>query len=204
MLRVTAALLGALLSTVRVAAVGCSADDQPNVATTTGGAGGGVGGETAAGAAGGGQSEGGMNAGGAPCATHDNDAPEVTLEQVASDMPAPIGGPIAPGKYHLTSWIRYTGSGGMVGPTSSKWKETAVWSVTDLQTVLDAYDGDGERKIMFAYDLGAGTGMGFDLTVLCPESLSIPWNAYSADHDAVVLYSTTLNMEWTYTPLATP
>jgi hypothetical protein len=182
--------------------VGCSGDDDGSSSSGTtettpyGGMGGipvsmgGMGG--AAGGAGG--------MGGTVCVAHDNVAPEVELNRVAMAMPAPIGGPIAGGTFFLTDWTQYTGPGGEVGPTGQKWKETQVWSVTDLQTALDIYDGSGERKIKFAYDLGAGQGEGLTFQVICPSPLAVPWDSYTAPaHETLTLFNKMLGMAWTYT-----
>jgi len=63
--------------------------------------------------------------------------------------------------------------------------------------VLDAFDNMGERRLGVAYDLGAGSGS-IALSVLCPEPLSMPWSAYSADHDTLTLFTTNPAASWHY------
>lgn len=148
-----------------------------------------MGGAVSNGGAGGAGGEAGVGgSGGMACVDHDNTAPEVEAEYVDTEMPDPAGGPISGGTYFLVEQRRYTGSGGMTGPAGAKWKETSVWSATEVRTVLDAYDGEGERRLGLAYDLGAGSGT-LGINVVCPEPLNLPWDGYTADHDSLILFA---------------
>jgi hypothetical protein len=178
----------------------CSSEDaQPGTggSSTTGS--GGAGGETSAGGQGGTGGAGGGTggAGGTVCAGHDAEAPAVEAVYVAEDIPKGIGGPVADGTYHLVEQRRYTGPGGMTGPAGAMWQETAIWSATEVKTVVDAFDGEGERRLGIAYDLGGGSGE-LSMSVVCPESLNLPWTEYSADHDTLTLYSTNPAASWHY------
>ena len=171
--------------------VACSSDDGETSSGTGASSGqGGSGASGGAGAAGGaGGGDGGMGGeGGMSCADHNNDAAVVEAAYVAGDMPAPTGGPIGPGIYHLVEQRRYTGPGGMEGPAPGMWQETAIWSATEVRSVLDAFDGEGERRLGLAYDLGAGSGE-LSISVVCPEPLSVPWDGYSVQGASLILHA---------------
>jgi hypothetical protein len=53
-----------------------------------------------------------------------NDGPAVEWMNVAADPPAPAGGALAPGTYHLTRASFYTGPGGASGPGGFHLHET--------------------------------------------------------------------------------
>lgn len=176
---------------VAAMASGCSSDDGETTSTSTTSSG--QGGSGASGGAGGtggaGGGVGGMGGeGGMSCADQSNDAPVVEAVYVTGEMPAPTGGPIGPGTYHLVEQRRYTGPGGMEGPAQGMWQETAIWSATQVQTVVDAFDGEGERRLGLAYDLGAGSGA-LSISVVCPEPLSVPWNGYTVDGASLTLHA---------------
>lgn len=183
-----------------VAAPGCGDDPgggaTSTTTTATGTGGGGTGGAASGAGGAGGGGIGGQ--GGMACATHENAATPVALEMVAANMPAAMGGAISRGTYELTAVKRYTGPGGMEGTTGSMFTETQVWSSVDMQSVLEFPDGEGERKLQFAYDLQDGAG-GLSLQILCPESLSVPWDSYTATMEALTLYATATNIAFEYT-----
>ncbi len=189
----------AVATAVAAAAPGCGDDPGGGATGTTtsasgtGGAGTGGSASSAGGAGGGLGGQGGM-----ACATHENDAAPVAMEMVAQTMPAAVGGPIARGTYELTAVKRYTGPGGMEGVTGSMFTETQVWSAVDMQSVLEFPDGEGERKLQFAYDLQDGAG-GLSLQILCPETLSVPWDSYTATMDAITLYAGATKVAFEYT-----
>jgi hypothetical protein len=179
--------------------LGCGGGDEPPPSATSSGGGPGAGGQ---GAEGGGSSTtstagGAGGEGGATCAGHPQTAETIEMMAVAEDMPAPVGGPIVVGPYHLVAARLYVGPEGTAGGTGKMMKETQVWSLVDLHTVLDYGDGEGERRLELAYDLGDGTG-GLATTVLCPEPLSTPWQAYSSDHGVLVLFAPTHKIAWEY------
>lgn len=197
-LRGVASVRAMLVASLLVATSSCS---DGGGSGGQGGAQGGVGGTPVSGSGGSGgvgASGGDGGSGGVICAEHDSEAPEVSATDVAEAMPLATGGPIEYGTYHLSELLRYTGPGGTVGPNGGKWKETSVWTATEMTTVLDAYQGMGEQRIMFAYDLGAGTGA-LSLTVICPDTLAQPWDSYTGDHDTVTLYASSLSLAWVYT-----
>jgi len=172
----------------------CSDDGDGNGAggsSTTATGGGGAGGAT------GGGGSGGDAGGGEPCASHDNVAAVVQMEMIDEDIPVATGGAIAYGTYHLVQLLRYTGPGGMTGVTGQQAQETAIWSAESLRTVLDLYDGQGERRMMMAYDLGDGAGT-LALSVICPEPLSVPYNAYNADETSLALYGASTGVAFVY------
>ncbi len=182
------------------AAPGCS-DEPGGGATGSTTAASGTGGAGTGGSASGvgGAGQGGLGGqGGQVCASHENMATPVALEMVAQTLPAPAGGPISRGTYELTAVKRYTGPGGMEGMTGSMFTETQVWSAVDMQSVLEFPDGEGERKLQFAYDLQDGAG-GLSLQILCPGSLSVPWDSYTASMSALILYATATNIAFEYT-----
>jgi len=185
---------------VAMAAPGCG--DEPGggaTGTTTTATGTGGGGTGGAASGSGGAGQGGLGGqGGMACANHENTAAPVALEMVAQAMPAAVGGPIRRGTYELMAVKRYTGPGGMEGMTSSMFTETQVWSAVDMQTVLEFPDGEGERKLQFAYDLQDGAGA-VSLQILCPGSLSVPWDSYTATMDALTLYAGATNIAFEYT-----
>ncbi|MEQ9325579.1 MAG: hypothetical protein RIF41_40815 [Polyangiaceae bacterium] len=169
----------------------CSSDDGATTSSTSASSGQGGGGASggAGGAGGAGGGDGGMGGeGGMSCADQDNAAAAVEAEYVAGDMPAPTGGPIGPGTYHLMEQRRYTGPGGMEGPAGAMWQETAIWSATEVRSVVDAFDGEGERRLGLAYDLGAGSGE-LLISVVCPEPLSVPWDGYTVNGAELVLHA---------------
>lgn len=163
---------------------------------TSSSAGGNGGGSAGVGSGGAGQGGSGGQ-GGMLCAAHENAATPVAMEMVAEALPAPSGGPISRGTYELIAVKRYTGPGGMEGATSSMFTETQVWSAVDMQSVLEFPDGEGERKLQFAYDLQDGSG-GITLQILCPGSLSIPWDSYTATMEALTLYATNTKIAFEY------
>jgi hypothetical protein len=171
--------------------VACSSDDGENDTTSSSSAGGSgaTGGAGSVGGAGGTGGEAGVGGmGGMGCIDHENDGDEITGEYVDTAMPEAAGGPISAGTYHLVELRIYTGPGGMTGAATTKWKETAVWTSTELRTALDAFNGEGELHLGMAYDLGDGSGS-LNLSVICPEPLSVPWDGYTADHDNLTLFA---------------
>jgi len=182
----------ALVGGLSVAATACSSDDGGTDTTSSSGSGaaggsGAMGGAGGVGGAGGG--EGGMGGEGPMlCADQDNAAAPVEATYVATDMPTPTGGPIGPGTYYLMEQRRYTGPGGMEGPAGGMWQETAVWSATEVRSVIDAFDGEGERRLGMAYDLGAGSGE-LLISVVCPEPLNVPWDGYTVDGANLILFA---------------
>ncbi|MCA9620483.1 MAG: hypothetical protein KC731_15785 [Myxococcales bacterium] len=187
----------ALLSFVPLA---CSSKDDGTTSGTGGSSSstGGSGGTASEGGFGGTGGDGGAGGEMMTCADQDNAAAVVEAVYVAEDMPMPLGGKIREGTYHLTEQLRYTGPGGMAGPAGAMWHETVIWSATEVRSVLDAYDGMGERRLTFAYDLGAGTGT-ITMTVICPSPLNVPWTSYTATDTQMTLYAEGVKTAWIYT-----
>ncbi|MEM6791453.1 MAG: hypothetical protein AAF715_28300 [Myxococcota bacterium] len=173
---------------------GATSTTTTTVAT---GGGGGAGGATpgVGGAGTGGEAGAGGNPG---CTSHENAAAAVALEQIAADAPTATGGPIARGTYELVAVKRYTGPGGDEGPNGTMYTETQVWSAVDMQSVLEFPDGQGERRLQFAYDLQDGSG-GISLQVVCPETpLSVPWDRYTATATTLTLFATPVDLAFEY------
>lgn len=129
---------------------------------------------------------GGM--GGGACATHDIAPTAVEAVAFAEELPLGSGGPIAEGEYHLVEMRIYTGAGGMTGPTGKMMQEAQVWTKVDMKTVVDLFDGAGEQRFDFAYDLGDGTGMVSFITI-CPGPVSVPYSRYTATPEQLTLYA---------------
>ena len=67
----------------------------------------------------------------------------VTQQQVAEPTPAPTGGGIAPGTYVLTQMNKYTGVGGVTGPTSRIQGEVIVLDASSYQNATSGPLSDG-------------------------------------------------------------
>lgn len=155
--------------------VACGDDDDPSGSGGTGATGNGGSAGASAGGSGGtsGTGTGGFATGGAAgatggtagvsgsdgdsgeCSTFANTSGVVELVEVPAAIPAQTGGSIAPGKYILTSYTRYTDPGGTSGPTGQTLKETLTLSATTLESVeavgtVDAGVGADERNT-YAY-----------------------------------------------------
>jgi hypothetical protein len=152
-------------------------------------------GSGASGGGGGGGGVGGADGGGgvggtplSPCAEHDNEPMPVEEIAFAEDLPAGTGGPIVEGEYHLVEMRRYTGPGGMTGPTGRMMQESQLWNVVEMKTVVDLFQGDGEQRFHFGYDLGDGTGDVSFITI-CPTAVSVPYERYTAAPTTLTLYA---------------
>lgn len=178
----------------------CAGEPRPGPAPAAGGAGGEAGGGGAAAEGGGAAtttSAGGTGGSAERCAPHPQTAEPVELTAVAEELPDPVGGKITIGTYHLVAARLYVGAEGTAGPTGKWMQETQIWSLVDLHTVLDYGDGEGERRLELAYDLGGGTGS-LSTTVLCPEPLSTPWKGYSSHDGQLVLFAPSQKIAWEY------
>jgi hypothetical protein len=154
---------------------------------------------TGVGGGSGGSGGGAGAAGGASvCNAIVNDAPEVSINQVAEDLPSATGGKIEDGRYHLTAVTVYTGPGGPSGPSGARQKETSVYSDTTLQVAVDLFQGDGEQRFtldMTIEDQGAVSFLG-----VCPGPISFPFDRYSfTAPSTLALYYTQSDLELIYT-----
>jgi len=187
--------LAATAVLIALAGPGCveaeqeSNDGGGGTSTAPTGVGGGTGGS------GGGE---GAAGGASACNAIVNDAPEVTINQMAEELPSATGGKIENGRYHLTAVTVYTGSGGQAGPTGARQKETSVYSDTTLQVAVDLFQGDGEQRFtldMTVDDQGVVSFLG-----VCPGPLNFPFDRYSfTAPSTLALYYTQSDLELVYT-----
>lgn len=172
-----------------VPTLGCGDDaddgDRPlpdaavDAAAGTGGTGGSDGGGFDAAAAGdsganplddGGADDGGLQDAGA-CNTVPNAAAPVDETEVASAQPAPAGGTLEDGTYHLTSYEIHTGASGAAGPTGTTIKHVIVVSGAGTGTVtmevVRSKDGGMDSRGVL---MGSSSGTSFDFTIACGGS----------------------------------
>jgi hypothetical protein len=153
-------------------------DAAVDAAAGTGGSGGsggsdGGGSDAAAGDSGanplddGGSDDGGSEDAGA-CNTVPNAAAAVAETEVASAQPAPTGGILENGTYHLTKYEIHTGVGGAAGPTGTSIKHVIVVSGAGTGTVtmevVRSKDGGMDSRGVL---MGASSGTSFDFTIAC-------------------------------------
>lgn len=154
--------------------------------TTSGGAGGA-----------GGQSTGGSGGQAPSCNALTNDGPEVEIVQVAQSMPAPEGGKIEPGAYHLTAVTRYTGPGGATGPTGGRQRERAQYSTGTVQVVVDLFQGDGDQHFTLSFSADESGTIMYQGT--CPGPLNFSYDGFTfTSPDTIRLFSEAWQQELTY------
>jgi hypothetical protein len=124
-----------------------------------------------------------------------NDGTTVTVMQVASDMPAPVGGTVVSGTYHRTSWIRYTGVGGPSGAGTETDRTTAYFSGGNFQIVQSIGGGSN----LYFNGTYATSGTTFTLQRVCPTPFTSPYVAYDATPTQIVLYDPVSKQSLTYT-----
>ncbi len=112
------------------------------------------------------------------CNTLLNSAPSITVEQVASDPPAPLGGTPADGTYVLSAAVIYTGSAGPAGPSGT--------SQTTLQitgsTIQVVSTGDPPtRTVTFST-----SGTSLDSVDTCPDTDTRP-GSYTATPTTLIV-----------------
>ena len=112
------------------------------------------------------------------CNTLVNSASSVSIEQVASDPPAPQGGTIANGTYTLTAAVIYTGP---QGPTGASGTTQTTLQVTG-GTIQVVSDGDpATRTVTFTT-----SGTSLDSVDTCPDTDTRP-GTYTATPTTLVV-----------------
>jgi hypothetical protein len=110
-----------------------------------------------------------------------NTAPVVAYIAVPGDPPAPGGGALVDGRYHLTDAIVYTGITGLIGPTGVTVSDTIVISFANTGTALvhEVTAGLPETRQTFTVQ---STGTTLDARPGCPrtsdaQSFLLPYTA---------------------------
>jgi hypothetical protein len=114
----------------------------------------------------------------AVCNTLVDVAPVVTVTQVASDPPAPLGGTIADGTYAMTDVTIYTGPQGPTGPTGSA-QTTIQVSGSTVQVVSSG--APPTRTVTLAI-----SGSAFTSTDSCPDT-KVSQGHYTATATSLVI-----------------
>jgi hypothetical protein len=112
--------------------------------------------------------------------------------QVAEDLPAPLGGALPDGDYHLTGWRIYTGPGGATGPTGAQLSETSTLIAGVSQVVLEAPLAGlapTTQRVYQTYTLVAD-GTALALTETCPGSNLTGYDAFTETTDGLIFYDT--------------
>jgi hypothetical protein len=116
---------------------------------------------------------------------------------VATAPPAPTGGVIANGTYHLTSMVEYTGVGGSTTPSQSTWYAyTVVVTQSSAKSARVQFGITyGSTLATTSYDFdSAGTmnlsGATYRLDVICPAAASGTTGGYSADATSFSIITT--------------
>jgi hypothetical protein len=94
-----------------------------------------------------------------------NGAAVVTAKQVASDAPAPLGGAVANGTYHLVDLTVYTGAAGAAGPLPLSVKQTIAIHGATADAISEV---SGKSVAVSSTFVVAGTSA--SLAQTCPSS----------------------------------
>lgn len=144
----------------------------------SGGGGGGSSGGGGGSSVGGGGGSSGGGGGGAACNTVSNNAPTVTVNQVAATAPTFTGGTIVPGTYYVTQASIYTGPGGATGPTGTEKWTVVLTSNTGQAATSDnvpsnfTWRTSGNQFIM-TFTCGASGSQSFSYTATATSSTFI-------------------------------
>jgi hypothetical protein len=100
---------------------------------------------------------------------------------VPGDPPAPVGGALVDGRYHLTDALVYTGITGLIGPTGVTVSDTLVISFANTGTALVHEVTAGLPEIRQTFTMQS-TGTTLDARPGCPrttaaESFLLPYTA---------------------------
>ncbi len=101
------------------------------------------------------------------CVSYANTAPTITLTKVAAALPAPTGGTIMAGTYHLTEEIEYTGPGGAVGSMAGVYNQTHQLTATTWSAVVDVPAAGLHLDSTATYTVSGTT---FTPTKTCPTT----------------------------------
>ena len=112
-----------------------------------------------------------------------NDAASIGAAMIASDAPAPVGGAIVDGKYHLTDVSLFTGVGGSQGPLAVSIQET-INIHGSTADVVDDVNGKTTR-LTETFTL-AGNAASFAAT--CPSGVMGKNVRYSAVGTTLTLF----------------
>jgi hypothetical protein len=107
-----------------------------------------------------------------------NAAPVVSIDQVASDPPAPLGGSISDGTYTLTSAAIYTGP---TGPAGAAGSEQVTIQITG-STLEVSDDGTPATRTVTL----STSGTSFTTTDTCPDT-TVATGSYTATASTLVL-----------------
>jgi hypothetical protein len=112
------------------------------------------------------------------CNSLPNTASSVSIEQLASEPPAPQGGTIVDGTYALTAAVIYTGSGGPTGPSGTT-QTTLQISGATIQVVSDGEPAT--RTVTFTT-----SGTSIQSVDTCPDTDTRP-GTYTATPTTLVV-----------------
>jgi hypothetical protein len=94
--------------------------------------------------------------------------------QVATNPPAPLGGTIVDGTYHLSQSLTYTGPGGAAGPTATTIQDTLVITnaASGIATVEEVSSSDGapDGRTSFRFTPAGTTATA---AITCPSLNSV-------------------------------
>jgi hypothetical protein len=129
-------------------------------------------------------------------------APAVTMNRVAEALPlaSATGGTLAPGTYHLTSLVGYTGPGGATGPTGQPRSETirvtaGTGGVFRLEaSIAAAMGGTGQWLVLDA----TPSGSTLTLSRVCPTAGPAGSLSYTATATTFALYNASNNTVESY------
>jgi hypothetical protein len=119
----------------------------------------------------------------AACNALVNSAGLVVAMQIAANAPAPIGGAIANGTYHLDDVTLYTGPGGATGALPLSIKQTIAINGSTADAIAD-FNG----KTVSATATFVASGTSVTSTGTCPSAGSPEIATYSATATSVVMY----------------
>jgi hypothetical protein len=117
------------------------------------------------------------------CNTLVNDATPVDAEMIASAPPAPKGGTLTAGKYHLEKVTVYTGADGSSGPLPLGIKETIAIQGSTVEVIQET-----SGKLLRVSETFTTNGTEVSLTPTCPTSLPTKTGAYSTTASTLVLF----------------
>jgi hypothetical protein len=128
------------------------------------------------------------------CKVVDNVAAPIEVMRVAEAMPAPLGGTLPDGTYHLTAMRIYTGPGGATGGTGSMGAETS-YLVNGRSHLVTLSDG---LPSYATYTLEpAGTAIA--VTQTCPNQQVTAIDGFTQSGGVVTLYESSTSVARVYT-----
>jgi hypothetical protein len=112
-----------------------------------------------------------------------NGAAVVTANQVATEAPAPAGGAVANGTYHLVDLTLYTGAGGAVGPLPLSLKQTIAIHGSTADAISEVSGKSADVSSTFVV---AGTSV--SLAQSCPSAKPAETATFTASATSFVLF----------------